>query len=107
MNTQTIRPKEQLIGTLQEYAEQLSPTGFSDQLNNVVINNTIAAVKTLNQLQCCKVIREIAHAEKYDPAKDKYNFGPIKISPLNYSAIIERVTGVVTEEISDYPNYFD
>lgn len=95
------RPKDQLIDILVKHAEKLT-LGVSDQFNKISINNTITTVKKLNQVQCCLVIRAISKAEEYDPSKDKYGFGPVKISPLNYSGFIEKVLGVKTEEV-DFP----
>ena len=76
--------REMLLDTARTEYERLTCGGYQDQLNASVLVDVIEMLEGMTRTQAYKLGREIDRLEKYDPAADKWGFGPVEISPLNW-----------------------
>ncbi len=82
--------KDRLIEKVEGYVkEREMKGGVSDQLNAMAGRESLEEISNLNRVEAYKLEKAIMNAEYYDPAKDKFNFGPRSISPVDYPAFLE------------------
>lgn len=80
--------KAQLIGKIEEFIAANEFGGVSRQGNAFAAMDVLEEVRALNEMQACKLHRKIAEIETYDPAADKYGFGPRSVNVVDYAQFI-------------------
>lgn len=91
MNLAAIRyaAKDRLLDVLDREIERPDRAGgVADQLTRNVCHEVRDELAALNRLQAAKVEAAIMVVEYYDPAADKWGFGPRTVSPCDYAAFI-------------------
>ena len=87
MNTLNQTAKARLAAKVQKFINDNQNDGSVSVQGNVFsAMDTLEEVKALTVVQAYKLEKAIIEAEYYDPAKDKYGFGPRVISPLDIMA---------------------
>lgn len=88
---ETTSPKQQLIDKVNEYIQQNESDGKMYMQQNAIFVRTevLPKVRALNEMQACKLKRVIDKREEYDPTKDKWDFGPVVVSPSDYASFIK------------------
>lgn len=84
--------KKELLDTLDQWiSDHEGDPGVATQQNVIYAREIRRTLEKLNYLQAELVLRAIKHKEHYDPAKDKFGFGPVKVSPLSYDVFAREV----------------
>lgn len=92
MNAIKYAAKDRLLAEIAEYSEMmLRKGGVNDQLCAIHALDVYKQIKALNRVQAYKLEKVIRDREDYDPAKDKWGFGPVVIGPSNYGAFIQEI----------------
>jgi hypothetical protein len=90
MNNHNYRAKERIIKKLQDQSDAAYATGkYNDQFTGAAALDHIELYKGLNRMQMFKLEREVLKAEYYDPSKDKWGFGPVKVHPTDYVGFLK------------------
>lgn len=81
--------KDRLLEKVDAWIEEMEMSHkVCDQQNAMAGRDTREKIEGLNRVEAYKLEKAIMEKEDYDPSKDKWGFGPVVISPVNYSAFM-------------------
>lgn len=81
--------RERLIDKIDTLIEEKSRSGkVCDQMNAIHAREKREEIAALSRTTAYKLEKRIFEAEYYDPAKDKFGFGPKTINPTDYTAFL-------------------
>jgi hypothetical protein len=77
--------KRALVCAAEEAYDRISRSaGVADQMNASHLLEVIEKLESLNLSQAYILARKIDEVETYDPAADKWGFGPRKVNPMDF-----------------------
>jgi hypothetical protein len=93
--------KTRLLNKIDKAIEKLNANmNYANQFNVANLENVREAIESLSATAAYKLERAISDAEYYDPDKDKFGFGPVKVNPSDYLAFCEKA-GIEKPEVKD------
>lgn len=86
----TLTPKEALISRLNGYIEERKDSkGYSTQVNVIFARTEcLPALEALSDADAEATHKAILDKEAYDVSKDKFGWGPVTISPIDFIGFI-------------------
>lgn len=85
--------KQRLITKLDEWiASHEKDKGVATQMNVSHARDQRHLLSQVSDSDAEAMERAIIEKESYDPAKDKYGFGPVTVSPLDYLAFLDQAS---------------
>lgn len=82
----------------------------SSQGHAMLLRDTRELLNSLNEMQACKVFREIEKASMPTPTSIKYGWDTPKVEPCNYSAFVKDVLSIEMPEskaIQDFAAFME